>query len=48
MSSEEDEDIQKKFLKELSLLEQKVDQIENDEKKKEFLKNIEDIRKLWK
>lgn len=48
MSSEEDEDIQKKFLKELSLLEQKVDQIETDEKKTEFLKNIEYIRKLWK
>jgi len=48
MSSEEDEDIQKKFLKELSLLEQKVDQIETDEKKTEFLKNIKYIRKLWK
>jgi len=42
------EDIQKKFFEELSLLEQQVDFIENDGKKKDFLKTIEYIRSLWK
>jgi len=42
------EDIQKKFFEELSLLEQQVDFIVNDETKKDFLKTIEYIRSLWK
>lgn len=47
MSSEDDEDVGKKFLGEIRQLEEQVNLFKDLEKQKQYLRLIKEIRELW-